>query len=555
MTKIVEVGPEIVRVTQEPSGAGSLAGDSLAVGIWTLVSRITGFGKVVAIAAVLGPTYLGNTFQATNLLPNVAYEFLTGWLFSSLLVPPLVRHVDSRDRQAAQRLASGFLGVAMLGLGLLGAIAILAGPALLRLFALGVAEPTVAAAQRGVGLTLLALTMPQVVLYGIAGVGGAVANAHGRFALAAAAPAFENVGLIMTLGVTAALYGTGSDIETVTTTQLLVLGLGATGAVALHAAAQWWNARRAGISLTPRAGWRDPEVRAAVRAAVPSLGYSGLSSLRMFGSMIVANRVPGGVVAFQLALNFFHLPIALGARPVATAMLPRLARLHQGRAAQRFRDELVGNSALAAFLVVPAAVAYAVLAMPLARAAAFGEMANVTGIALVAAALAALAPGVIGESGFVLATHASYARGDARSPFRSMVVRAAVSLAGMAVAFALPRGIAVLVALGLALSASNLAGAWDLSRRVRAGLPSGGARLGPSLGRAFAASALMAVPAWVTAAYLAPRIGGPLNDALAIAAATGVGLCAFLAVQAACRSPELRLFRGGLRLGRMGGEA
>jgi peptidoglycan biosynthesis protein MviN/MurJ (putative lipid II flippase) len=41
------------------------------VALGTLVSRITGFGRVAALAAVLGPTYFGNLFQTSLLLPYI----------------------------------------------------------------------------------------------------------------------------------------------------------------------------------------------------------------------------------------------------------------------------------------------------------------------------------------------------------------------------------------------------------------------------------------------------------------------------------------------------
>jgi len=58
--------------------SGALAKNSLAVVAWTVVSRTSGFIRVAVVAAVLGPTYLGNIFQATNTLPNLAYAALTG---------------------------------------------------------------------------------------------------------------------------------------------------------------------------------------------------------------------------------------------------------------------------------------------------------------------------------------------------------------------------------------------------------------------------------------------------------------------------------------------
>jgi putative peptidoglycan lipid II flippase len=531
-------------------GGRGVAGDSATIAVWTTVSRLTGFGRGAVLAAVLGPTYFGNTFQATNILPNLTYELLTGSLFASLLMPHLVRHVDSGDDERAKRIAGGFLGVAMIGFVVLVVAAVAAGPLLLRLLTLGVTAEGVAEDQRRVGLILMAMLMPQVVLYGIAGTSGAVLNARGKFALAAAAPAFENLGMMITLGVSAWRFGTAPDLATVTVGELLLLGIGTTAAVGLHAGALWYGTWRVGLPLRPRAGWRDDEVRALLRQVLPSLGYAGLNVVRLFGILVVANRVPGGVVAFQLALNFFHLPVAVGARPVAVALLPRLARLSLEQALAKFRDELVRGMAMSLFITVPAAAAYVALAGPLAAAVALGEMANPTGRHLVAVSLAALGVGVVGEALFVLSTHAAYARQDATSPFLSSVLRTGIVLCGMAIALTFT-GTTVLLALGLTMSASNLAAAAHLGTRVARALPPGDERLGPSALRAVAASALMTIPAYFVATSIPLAVPTHLGRVLGVAVAAIVGGCVFLGAQRAWHAPELHWIqsRSGPRTG------
>jgi putative peptidoglycan lipid II flippase len=535
------------RVPAGPSTGGASAAigaNSVSVATWTLVSRTTGFVKVAAIAAVLGPTYFGNLFQATNQLPNLTYEFLTGSLFVTLLVPPLVRRLNLADRARAEQIAGGFMGLTVAALALIVVVLALAGPLVLTVFTAGVPDPSAAEAQRRVGWVLLALLLPQVLLYAVAGTGNAVQNAHGRFALAAGAPVLENIGVVATLLAFAWLFGTRPDVESVALWPVLFLGTGTTAAVGLHAGAQWWGAYRVGVRLVPRTGWRDPEVRAIVHRAVPSLGYSFLNTFRALGALVVANRVPGGVVAFGLALNFFYLPVAVGGRPVSVAMLPELSRLYQQGAHHRFREQLLRGSGLVAALIVPAAVGCAVLAEPIARAASFGEMATEPAILLVALSLLALAPGILGEAAFVVSTQASYARDDANAPFRSMIMRSGVSLAGMVVAFLYFEGAAMLVALGLAISTGNLASAVDLGRRVSRGIPTPILRgLRGSVGRATLGSVLMAGPAYATALVVGRAVDGALGDVLGVVAAAVVGLGIYAAAQAFCRSPELASFR------------
>src|SRR2546422_11739819 len=88
------------------------ARDSTTVAAWTIVSRVTGLVKFAVIGAVLGPTFFGNTYQFTNSLPNLLYYgLLAGSLFSALLVPALVRHIDAPDHQSSGRGAGGVFGI------------------------------------------------------------------------------------------------------------------------------------------------------------------------------------------------------------------------------------------------------------------------------------------------------------------------------------------------------------------------------------------------------------------------------------------------------------
>lgn len=520
-----------------PAGA---AGDSIAVAGATIVSRVTGVARFAAIGAVLGPTFFANTYQLTNSLPNlVYYGFLGGSLFSSLLVPSLVRHIDAGDRRACERIAGGFLGLTLLALGCVAPLAVLAAP-----YALAFGH----GGQSGTGRLLILMFVPQIFGYGIVGTATAVMNARRRFLLAAAAPALENVGTLAVLGAVALLYGTGN--RDVPTGELVLLGLGTTGAVLLHAAVQWWGARRAGVTLLPRAGWREPEVRGIVRRSLASLGQAGLVALQTLTLLMVANRVAGGVVAFQLGLNFYALAIALAAQPVALSLLPRLSRMHERGDLPLFRDTLARGVSLGLFVAVPAAVGYLVLAGPLAHAVTFGRMGSEAGVTMVSMSLAGIAVAVVGETVFMISTYAWYAGKDTRSPLYSMLLQAVICL-GLAAAASRLSGVAVLFGLGVALTVASLVSSSHLSVRLWRALPSGAERLAPSVAKVVAGAVLLAGPAWLTARLLGPHVGTPATLAASITAGAGT----YLAVQALWRAPELRWLAGGLRYLRGSGRA
>jgi putative peptidoglycan lipid II flippase len=525
--------------------SGAVLTNSFAGSVWTIVSRVTGLLKIVAVGAVLGATYLGNTYQSINSLPNlVYYQLLAGSLFASLLVPPLVRHIDQEDRHGAQRLVEGFLGTLLLVAAAASVILIALGPLIMKLLTLGVHDPATAAAQQRVGWLLLAMFVPQIALYIVAGCGAAAMNASGRFALAAAAPALESAGMIAVLLTAGLLFGTATGILDVTTPELLLLGLGTTAAVGLHATCQWLGARASGLKLVPAIGWRDPEVRRVLKRILPTLAFTGLAALQIFAVMIVANTVRGGFVAFQLALNFFYLPIAIVTWPIARAILPQLSRLHHAGDARGFRDEFLRGMAVASFVTVPIAVGYLVLAPAVGTAVSFGALAEGGGAHLMAISLASLAPGLVAETWFILGTNALYAQHDARTPLRSMAIRVGVSLVVMAVARAVGGG-SVLVLLGVALSAGSLAGAIDLWVRLRRRLPDGRFSLPRSLGRTGLAATVMGGAVFVVTLAFGHGVGH-VKAVIEIAVGSLVGLVVFGATQMALRAPELGWLRSSI---------
>jgi murein biosynthesis integral membrane protein MurJ len=529
----------------ELSKPTSAAGDSLTVAAWTMLSRVTGLIRVAVVGAVLGPTYLGNTYQFTNSLPNlIYYGFLAGGLFSSLLAPALVRHIDLGDRRASERVAGGFLGVTLMGMVAVIPLAVILGPLALKLAALG-GSPAAGAAEVRVGRLLIMMFLPQMFFYGVVGTATAVMNSRRRFALAAGAPAVENLGTIAVLLSAGAIYGTGRGIGNLPAGEIVLLGLGSTGAVALHATTQWWGARRAGVTLLPRPGWRDPEVRAVARRAVPALGQTGLSAFQLLVLLIAANRLPGGIVALQIAWNFYTLANNLGTTPVALSLVPRLARMHLNGDGAAFRDTLVRGLRLGFFLTIPAAAGFLVLVGPLARASSFGRMDSAAGVAMVAAALAPLSVAVVGQTAFIIATYASYARKDTKTPLRSMILQAVVCLmvAGLSL---LVHGPAVLAVLGLAVSVSVVVAACHVMTRMWRTLGCGTQRLWPSLARFVTGAAIMAGPAWLTATVVADLLGRPFGPRAGVILAALVGTAVYLGVEALWRTPEVNWLVGGL---------
>lgn len=446
----------------ERGGLDGLAADSGAVAIGILVSRITGFGRVIAMGAVIGPTYFGNLFQFSSTLPATIYSFLMGLLMSAFLVPPLVQCIQGNDAAAVRRFGNAALGSITIVLTLAGVVALVALPLLFVTVTFGLQDPVLQDRHLVLAVELALLQMPQIVLYGIIGTGVSVQQAYGRFALAAAAPAIENIGIIAVLATSASTFGRGVEVEAVGTGQILLLGLGTTAAVAVHAGVQWWGAYRVGIALVPRLGRRgETEVRTILRQGRSLVGYAGSYWTAFLAALVSAGSVPGGLIAFQMSANLCNFPVALTAVPLAAAQLPRLSESHHRDSLADFRKTYWAGLRLVLFFALPASALFAAIPHTLARAMAFGEMRGPTGTALLAACIGGLGIGVVGDAAMTLMTSACYARNDRSAPQRAMLLRLLAIAIGVALARLTLAGPQLLWAIGAAVSAGNLlAGAY-----------------------------------------------------------------------------------------------
>ncbi len=521
-------------MTMAARNTSTVVGDSTTAAAWTLLSRVTGFGRVLLIGAVLGPSYFGNLFQLANQLPWIVFELAIGALLGALLIPPLVKHIESGDRQATERLAGQFLGFVLAVFAAVTAAVMVGSVIIIRGLAAPIADGAVRDDFIDAGLPLLLLTGPQLIGYGIAVTGQAVQHALGHFAIPAAASIAENLIVIGALVVFAVRFGTGVEVGDVTAGHILLLGGGSSLGVAAHAALQWWGVRRAGVHLVPRRGWSSPEMRSIIAQARTSAGTAVLNGLRILILIVASNTVAGGVVAFQLAINLLNLPVALGSKPVAFALLPRLSAANLAGDKRSLVETYARGVGMAGLIAIPAALASLALGWFAARALAVGEMAGPDGERLVVYAIVGIGGAVVGEGLFQLSTSASYACSDPVAPLRSQGLRAALTAAGSMLTLAVVGGPAVVLGLVVTMSVADLIGSGYLHRRIMAMAPSP-YDLRRSLLLTFGSAAICFALAAAVAAAIRAGAGAPGNQ-LVVLALTGLIAAAAMAGFAALRS-------------------
>lgn len=503
-----------------------VARGSVTVSAWTLVSRLTGVLRVVAIGAVLGPTFFANAFLAANTVPQLVFTMVAGSVLSLVLVPALVRALLDAGRDGAVRVLGGVTGLLLAGSTAVAGLLVVLSPVLAWLLTLGVPDGERAQA-RTLTTVMVLFVAPQVVLYTLGAIGTAAQQARDRFALAAAAPALENLGLVATMVLVATTYRPGLEVGEVPFGLVVLLGVGATASVAVHTAVQLAGAARAGLRLRPARSWRDePATREIVALLKGSVVVAACPALGYFGLLAVAATVPGGVLVLQIAYTVYAVPLALGAKAVSTAGLPGLAESiklgDESGFAAAWRQSL-GYVVVAA---LPPLLLLAAFARPIAETLAAGQLdtgdlVGTLALCIVVVAVAQLPAGI-----HDVGRQALFARLDARGARVAALSHLFATTCVGLLALLLPAGWPRLVGLSVAVLAGALvsaAVALGLLHRAIRPEPLADARRLAVAGRATAAMLpVVALGGWV----VRTPGGGPWRDVpvalLAGAVATAV---------------------------------
>lgn len=447
----------------------SLARPTALMAVGTALSRLTGLGRVMAMAFALGvaESRLADSYNLANTLPNVLYELALGGVLTSVFIPVLVQELRTKPRGEAWEAVSALFTAALAVLLALSVVTIAAAPTIMDFFGSRVPGAEVAETE-ALSTFLLRLFAIQIALYGFAAMAAGLLNAHGRFALPMFAPILNNLVAIGTFAAFAAIVAgtpTESSVEA-STGQKWLLGLGTTGGVAAMAAVYWPFLRRLPGRVRARLDLRHPAVVKLARLSVWMVAYVVTNTIGFVVSFYLANQLQGGITAYVTAFAFFQLPIGIAAVSIATALVPKLSAHHVDDDLADFRSRLAAGLRMTALLMLPATAALIALAGPLVDVLLQHGIVRAGSAELVASTLRYFAIGLLPFAAYQLLIRGFYTRQDARTPALINVAENAVTIA---LDFALfpvldVRGLALAHSLGYVAGAAL---AWAvLARRI-----------------------------------------------------------------------------------------
>jgi putative peptidoglycan lipid II flippase len=303
--------------------------------------------------------------------------------------------------------------------------------------------------QFGLTVQLLRITFPYILFISLVALAAGVLNTWSRFAVPAFTPVLLNVSFI----VAAALFADRFDPPVMALAWAVVAG------GALQLAFQLPFLWRIGMLPRWRLDLRHPGMRRVLGLMGPALfGVSASQLSLLINSIFASFLVTGSVTWLYYAERLMELPAGVLGVAVGTILLPNLSRHYASGAADEYARLLDWGLRLTLLLVLPAAAALAVLAVPMITTLFHYGQFGADDVWMTRRALVAYSLGLLGMIMVKILAPGFYARQNVMTPVKiGLLTLAATQL--MNLAFVVPlkhAGLALAIGLGACLNAALL---------------------------------------------------------------------------------------------------
>jgi putative peptidoglycan lipid II flippase len=323
----------------------------------TLLSRILGFVRDFVIARTFGAGLATDAFFVAFKLPNLLRRMFAEGAFSQAFVPILGEYKNRRGEIDTRQLVDHVTTLLSLVLFAVTAIGVAAAPLLVWISAPGFSAD---AGKFELTVTLTRITFPYILFMSLVALAGGILNTWSRFALPAFTPVLLNITFIA-MALWAAPY---FDPPVLALAWAVFIG------GALQLAIQLPALRRIAMLPRPtldwRAAWRDPGVRRVALLMGPALIGVSVSQISLLINTIFASFLQTGSVSWlYYADRLMEFPAGLLGAALGTILLPSLSRYHASVDHDGYSRLLDWGLRLTILLAAPAALALALLAVPL----------------------------------------------------------------------------------------------------------------------------------------------------------------------------------------------
>jgi putative peptidoglycan lipid II flippase len=538
-------------VAENQKAAQSMGRIAGIVAIATLLSKVSGLLRQMAIAAAFG---VGATVEAYNYaytIPSFLFILLGGinGPFHSAIVSSISKQKNQSDVAPLVETMTTMVGGILLVVTML--LILFAGN-LIDISAPGLTHATSEAAMaRGMAVRASAIDQLQImsfmaVLSGFIGIGFGTLTAGDMYWLPAISPILSNITTIVGLGILALQLGSNISLPEYAIAGGKILAW----TTLIGAILQWlvqvyaqWKAKLGTLRL--RFDWWRPGVKETLAVMGPATLSSGMLYINLFTAMYFASFIPGAAPAMLYSNLLIQTPLGIISTMILVPLLPIFSRLADPKDWVELKDRIRQGLMLTGVTMLPLSAIMIALSYPIVRVIYERYAFKVEDSQLVGSVLMASSLGMFVYLGRDVLVRVFYALGDGGTPFKISVVNIFLNALFDFILWK-PLGAPGLVLATVGVNIiSCIALLWSLDRRLN-GLP--WRSFTPLFGLT-AASSVTGLVTWGASLgwqQLVPA-SSLITLILQLVVAGGVGLGVFALIASQLKLPEVDIFVSRLR--------
>ena len=323
------------------------------VGSMTFLSRILGFVRDTLIARIFGAGVATDAFFVAFKIPNLLRRISAEGAFSQAFVPILAEYKTKRTQAETHDLinhVASLMGLFLLAVTIFG---MLAAPLIVGITAPGFVKD---ASKFQLTVELLRINFPYILFVSLVSLAGGVLNTYSKFQVPAFTPVWLNVSFIIA-ALFAAPYFNNS---------IKVLAWAVFVGGILQLLYQWPYLRQLGLVPRYALNLQDEGVKRILKLMLPAIFGVSVAQISIVLNNIFASFLQTGSVSWlYYADRLMEFPTGVLGVALGTILLPSLSKSFAEKTDGEYSQLLDWGLRLTFLLAAPAAVAMAVLSLPL----------------------------------------------------------------------------------------------------------------------------------------------------------------------------------------------
>jgi putative peptidoglycan lipid II flippase len=408
---------------------------TIIIASFTLLSRLTGFGRDILLASRLGLSANSDIYFTAFRIPDTIYNLLILGTLSVALIPVFSQYY-LKDRPRAYNIASTVLNISSLTMFAICAIIFVFALPLTKLIA-----PGFSAEQISETAAVTRIMMLSPIIFTISNVFSSVLISMKKFIIVNIAPLLYNVGIIFGILFLYPRYGIAG------------LAYGVIFGAILHVGIQIPEALRHGFRWRPVMNLADPGVQKIGALFLPRIvgldsSYVNLIVVSIIGSTLIT----GSITAFNYANNIQAVALGIFALSSAVAIFPVLSEYFAQDDVKGFVRTLQRTIIRVLYFIIPITILILLLRAHVVRLLLGYGNCDWNCTITTFNTLGVLALGLVAQSLIPLFARSFYARQNTKTPVIISLVSMAISGVG---SYYLAQGLGIVgVALGFVIAST-----------------------------------------------------------------------------------------------------